>query len=243
MQNPKLVSAVVLAGGDENEPLAKHFGTTSKALIPIKGKPLVSYVLKALKESKSVKQIIYVGLEDTQLKKLFDLSLDPGKQFIESLTRGVKAALNHDPENVLVISADLLWLSAEDIDSFISYCKDAAIFYPIIPKAAVEREFPQQKRTYAKLKEGEFTGGSLMLIKANAVAKLLPFAQKAYKARKNLLALARLIGFEITIRFLTQTLSINRLESHISKRLGEPVKAVFIERAGIAMDVDELTHL
>ncbi len=244
MNNSRFVTAVVLAGGDENEPLAKHFGTTSKALIPIKGRPLVSYVLEALKESKNVKNIIYVGTQDTQFSSLFDLVLGAGKRFTETLSRGVEAALDYTPkQDILVISSDLLWLTSEDIDHFITLCKDAAIFYPVIPRSAVEKEFPEQKRTYAKLKEGEFTGGSLMLVEASAAKRLIPFAERAYQARKNLFALARLIGFDITIRFLTRTLSVARLEGHISKKLGEPIKAVFIERAGIAMDVDELTHL
>ena len=241
---PNTVTAVVLAGGDENEPLAKHFDVASKALIPINGKLLVSYVLEALKASKSVKEIIYVGKKGNQLNEFFDFSLDSGKQFTDSLTKGIEVALNTAPkQDILVVSADLLWLSAEDVDTFISKCTGASIYYPVIPRDVVEKTFPEQKRTYAKLKEGEFTGGSLMLIKTSAVAKLLPFAEKTYKARKNLLALAKLIGFDIIIRFLTRTLTIARLEKHIGKRLGEPVKAVWVARAGIAMDVDELTHL
>ncbi len=240
---PSSVTAVVLAGSDENEPLARHFGVPSKALIPIEGKPLVGYVLEALRASQSIKEIIYVGTEDNQLSELFDFSLGSGK-FIDNLNKGIELALNTAPkQDILVVSADLLWLSAEDIDTFISKCTDATVYYPVIPRNVVEKEFPEQKRTYAKLKEGEFTGGSMMLIKASAVAKLLPFAEKTYQARKNLLALARLIGFDITLRFLTKTLTITRLEKHIGKRLGEPVKAVFVARAGIAMDVDELTHL
>ena len=241
---PSSVTAVVLAGSDENEPLAKHFNVSSKALIPIEGKPLVSYVLEALKTSQNVKEIIYVGKESDQLSELFDFSVSSVQQFTDNLARGIEVALNNAPkQDILIVSADLLWLSAEDVDIFISKCIGASVYYPVISRSVVEQTFPEQKRTYAKLKEGEFTGGSLMLIKTSAVTKLLSFAENAYKSRKNLLALARLIGFDITIRFLTRTLTIARLEKHIGKRLGESVKAVLLEQAGIAMDVDELTHL
>lgn len=238
------ITAVVLAGRDKDEPLAKHFGVASKALLPIAGKPLVNYVLEALKNSAKVKQIVYVGEKSSELTEKLDVTLPASNNFSTNLGKGLKAALDLAPQqDILMISADLRWLTAEAIDKFIANCTDAAVFYPIIPRNIVEQEFPEQKRTYASLREGEFTGGSLMLIKNSAVDNLLPFAEKAYQARKNLFALARLIGFDITIRFVTRTLSLARLEKHISSKLGETARAILVEQAELAMDIDELSHI
>ena len=147
------------------------------------------------------------------------------------------------PERILVISADLLWLTKEAVDTFIRDAPAAALVYPIIAREVAEREFPAQKRTYAKLKEGTFTGGNALLLEPRTIPTLLPFVNRAYEGRKNPLSLARLFGFGFVFKLLTGRLRIETLERRAGYLLGMRVRAFQCQDASLGADVDEIAHL
>ena len=72
--------AVVLGGSDRADPLAREAGVTAKALVPLSGKPMASYVLAALRGSASVSEYIYVGKTTPDLDTLVTQTLDPGEK-------------------------------------------------------------------------------------------------------------------------------------------------------------------
>ena len=234
--------AVVLGGSNPNDAFAQE-GITTKALYPVGGKPLASYVLAALNASASVSQYIYVGDSTPELRALTSQTLTSGATLASSLQIGLDAALKMQPERILVISADLLWLTEEAVDTFITDAPDAALVYPIIAREVAERQFPGQKRTYAKLKEGTFTGGNALLLEPHIIPTLLPFVNRAYEKRKNPLSLVRLLGLGFVLKLLTGRLRIGRLERRVSDLLGMRVRAYLCQDASLGADVDEPAHL
>lgn len=233
------VTAVVLGGGGEDA-LSRAAGVSAKALVPFGGKPLACYVLEALRATPAVGDVLYVGAPPPAADVAV---LEPGATFLESFQRGVRAALEGRPGRILVLSADLPWLSPAAIEAFLALSPDAALVYPVITEAAAKAQFPTQRRTFVKLKEGRFTGGNLMLLEPAVVPALVPFIGRAYAGRKNPLLLAQLFGVDFIVRLLLGRLGLTAIEARAERILGHKVRAVVTEHASIGADVDKPEHL
>lgn len=243
-----IMHAIVLAGYDAKEPLSQHFQVEAKALVPLAGKPMVAYVLETLRSSHAISQIIYVGLLHPQLEGLYDVQLEPSPHILENLKNGITQAQQKTASAMFIISADLAWLDAVAVDAFIEKSQecDAALLYAVIAAEQVRQQFPEQKhRQFARVQaEGssskEFTGGSVLYLRPEAISPLLTFAERAYRARKNLLALARILGFQLTMQFLSRNLKIVDVERRVSTLLTVDARALPIQHANLAIDVDTL---
>jgi len=117
------------------------------------------------------------------------------------------------------------------------------LVYPIIKKESSLNQFPSLKRTYAKFKEGSFTGGNAVLMKPEVSNKLLTFADKAYRARKSPLKLAFLLGFDVFVALILGRSSLSKLEARVSKLLNAKVKTYLCQDASLGADIDKLEHL
>lgn len=239
------VTAVVLGGGG-GDALSRAAGVPAKALVPFHGRPLASYVLGAVQGSSRVGQVVYVGEATPEITSQADRVLPAKDTFLGSFSAGVEAALTLAPDSpVLVLSADLPWLTGVALDDFVSTAEasGAALTYPIIRREVALAQFPGQARTFVKLKDGHFTGGNVMLLAAEAVPVLLPFIERAYQGRKNPLALARLFGLDFIIRLALGRLEVAAVEARAAHILGVRVKALPTPHAGIGADVDKPEHL
>lgn len=241
------LAAVVLAGGKADR-LTTQSNAATKASVRFGGRPLIAYVLAALLASSRVERIVCVGTT-----KLPDMNpagaverlthIGGGDRLVDSLALGLGAVACFEPSRVLVVSADLPWLTGASIDGFVAEAPPAALAYPVVARAAMEREFPAQQRTYAHLREGAFTGGNMILIDPDVVPKLLPLVDRAYRARKNPLALASLVGWDVALRLVFRRLAIPVAERRVSRLLGASARAVVTDDASIAADIDRLEHL
>lgn len=238
------VVAVVLAGGDPQDALARQAGVAVKALVPFAGKPLVCHVLQALQESGSVAALVYVGASPPSATEIA-LAVPAGETLAQSMAIGLETAqgLVAPGQRVLVVTADLPWLSPEAVDHFVRGSPLAGLVYPIISRKTAEAQFPGQARTYVKLREGQFTGGNIVLLEPQIIPKLLPFVDSVYRARKNPVLLASLLGVRTVFRLLTGRLSLAELEAHVSKLLDDEVRAFPTPYACLGADVDKPAHL
>lgn len=238
------VVAVVLAGGRDDE-LSRREGVAVKALAPIGDKPMAAFVLEALRGCPQVKRCIYVGQRTPLLDALSWVQCDPADTFAKSLRIGLDVACKETSadQRILALGADIPWLTAQAVDDLLRRAPDASLVYPVVSREAAEVQFPTQKRTYAKLNDGVFTGGNVLLLTPRVVPKLLPLLERAYRVRKSPLALARIVGPGIMIRFLIKNLSLAALERRASQLLGAPARVLVSEHAAIGADVDSVEHL
>ncbi|HEX7022534.1 MAG TPA: nucleotidyltransferase family protein [Trueperaceae bacterium] len=240
------VTAVVLGGGDAGDPLAQAAGVAAKALVPYQGKPLAHYVLEALAVSGVVDDCVYVGpppaLENTA-GTLACRVVPAGHSLAASLAIGLEASLARGPARLLVVTADLPWLSGEAVAHFVRQAPTTALVYPIVSRRSALAQFPGQRRTFVRLREGSFTGGNLLLIEPDVVHALLPLLERAYRARKNPLALASLLGPRILAGFLTGRLGVPVLEARVSRLLGAGARAFETPHACLGADADKTEHL
>ncbi len=233
-----------MLGGGGRDALAQAAGVTAKALLPFEGRPLVAYVLEALSSCPEVGRIVYVGDADPAVAAYTEQRVPSGKTFVESFSVGVEAALGLGPTHpVLVTTADLPWLRSDALSDFLTGASGADLAYPIVRKETAQAQFPRQRRTFVRLREGHFTGGNMMLLSPRMVPVLLPFIERAYSGRKNPLALARLFGSDFILRLLVGRLGLREIEARAERVLGLPVRALETPFASIGADVDDPKHL
>lgn len=245
------VVAVVLAGGDPGDRLASEAGVAAKALLPLGDRPLGAYVLQALRDSGVVGEIVYVGPTDVRLAGLYDVELPGGARLVDSLALGLGAALaTPGPEDVLLLGADIPWVTGEAVARFVTAAQaattdrgPAALVYPVVTEADARAQFPHQRRTYARLRDGRYTGGNLVLLRRSLVPALLPQIDRVFRARKNPCALAGIVGLDVLAALALGYADIPRLERRVGELLGAPVRALVTHDAALAADVDSPAHL
>ncbi|MBI0446608.1 NTP transferase domain-containing protein [Deinococcus sp. DB0503] len=240
-------SAVVLGGGDPGDPFAAAHGVSVKALIPVGGVPMALHVLRALRASGRVGRVAYVGPTTPDMDPLIDARITDHGTLLSNLEAGVEAlrAAGLSPsERVLVVTADIPLVTPAQLAQVLDAAPPAAaLVYPVVRRSDCERAFPNVKRTYARLREGTFTGGNVFLLDPSLIGQFLPRLRAVLAARKAPLKLAALIGPGILLRLLTRRLTVRELEQRVSALLGVPARALITGHAAIGTDVDKEADL
>lgn len=223
----------MLAGGKAEDPLAKRFAVPAKTLVPYRGRPLVEYTLEPLAQAGL--GLIYVGPQ-VRLSPQPRVCLPDQGGMLENLEAALPAAQG---EKVLVSTGDMPFLTAPAVQYVLEHAPSAGLVYCAVPKEAIEGRFPNMRRTYARLREGSFTGGNLILLDKALFATAHPLAKKAVALRKNPLALAQMIGLGTVVKFIWGSLTIGDLEQRVSRILGLPARALIVPYAEIGVDLDK----
>ena len=238
------VVAVVLAGGDRDDRLARTVGAESKALVPLRDVPMGAYVATALRSSGVVDDVVWVGPTDGMVRRLVDAALPAGDRLVDSLTLGLGAAMGRDPSaRYLIVTADVPWWDAEGVRTFVRDAPVADLVYPVVAEATALARFPGQKRTFVRLADGRFTGGNAVLLTPRAVPALLPFVDLAYEARKRPFALARRVGWGTLVALALGRARLAGIEARVRALLELDARVFVSEDAAIAADVDHPEHL
>lgn len=236
-------SAVVLGGGDPGDAFAAANGARVKALIPIQGVPMGLYVLRALQESGVIRQVAYVGPTTPEMDGLIQCRVTDRGSLLSNLEAGVLALHPQPGERVLVVTADIPLLSAQELREVLEAAPNASLVYPVVRREDCEAAYPGVKRTYARLQDGTFTGGNLFLLDPALIGRFLPRLREVLGARKQPLKLASLIGLDTLFKLLFGRLTVSELESKVSQLLGVPARALMTHHAAIGTDVDKESDL
>lgn len=233
-----LVEAVVLAGGKSTDPLALKFGVAAKSLVPYRGRPQVEYVLEALAQVGL--PVVYVGPSASLWPRPSLMLPDQG-----SMLANLKLALERvQSERVLVCTADIPFLTPQAVGYVLEHAPGQAdLVYTVVARPTIEARFPRMRRTYARLSDGEFTGGNLVLLNRSNFGKALPLAQQAFDLRKKPLALASRIGWGTLLSVLLGRATIAQLEARISQLLQLKARALVVPYAEVGVDLDEEADL
>lgn len=227
------VEAIVLAGGRPDDPLARRFAVPGKCFVPFRGRPLVEHVLEPLAASGLT--TVVVG-PDHPLRPAPRLRLPDQGGMLENLEAALEVARS---DKVLVATGDMPFLSAEAIRYVLGQAPKAGLVYCVVRKEEIERSFPGMRRTYARLREGSFTGGNVILLDKALFTSALGLARKVVAQRKNPLALAQMIGWGVLLKLLLGRLTIPELEARVSRILGMPARALVVPFAGVGVDIDK----
>jgi CTP:molybdopterin cytidylyltransferase MocA len=240
--------AVILAGGRTKGSLAEASGQPHRALLRAGGKTLLEHAIAALADSHHVRQTVVVApAECRDLVERAGAAFDwlpAGDTMLENLIAGA-TALGDSPDLVVAFAGDSPLVTGEMVDHVVETAleKGDALCYPIVERSVCERAYPGVRRTYAKLSEGQFTGGNVMVVSRRLLLANRETVENAYAARKSPLRLAGMLGWSLILRLPLGLVPIAEAERRAARILGFPVSAWITEEAGLAVDVDKLDDL
>ena len=240
--------AIVLAGGIDDQFALRH-GYKNKAFLPINDLPMISYVVDALSKCSHIQKIVVVG----PLEELTRLSWDENVLLLPECGDAIDNVLTATAElpqdsKILVCTSDIPMITVEALNALFEAveARDADIYYPIIERENCEDRFPGVKRTYAKLKDGSYTGGNVFIFKPATMLHLAPLFKKLVADRKNPVKMALafgLPGVSFVARLALGKLTVAELEHGISKLLDIKGVAIFCSYPEVGTDVDKESDL
>lgn len=245
-----MVDVVLPAGGRITGEFARVSGQEIKALIVVSNKTALRRAIEALRATGRVGKIVVVGPEETQSEARnagADAALPEGVSGPENFFRGLDwLEQNFTPspgsanENrVLIAATDLPFLSAASLIRFLDACPaSAAIAVPVISQAAMEAHFPALPGAYVPLREGPVTTGCVFLVAPNVLRRNQAHIEAIFEARKNQIAMARLLGLGFILRYVLRRLSIKDIEIQCRRILDCSGAAILDSAPELAFDMD-----
>lgn len=241
------IDAIILAGSTNDGRLRSCSSQNYEALVEIACRPMVSYVMDTLRESRYIGRIVIVGPRD-ELVRLFAgmdrvLVAPGGKTPVESLVNAFEVL--KPSGRVLVATSDIPLLTGKSVADFIKKCSrhEADFCYPVIPREVNDRFFPGVKRTYVKFKDGVVTGGNLFMINPRVVPDCVQKAELFVECRKSPVKLAKLVGWRFLLKYLTGTLTLKDAEAKVSQIFGIRGMVVISPFPEVGIDVDKPSDL
>jgi GTP:adenosylcobinamide-phosphate guanylyltransferase len=244
------INAMVTAGGipQPGEHLYEFSQGESKALIDIDGKPMVQWVLDALSGSKSIDNVVLVGLDPSSgvtCKKTLLFLPNQGGMLTNIRAAAEKVAeLSPKAKQVLIVSSDIPAITPAMVDWVVENLQpEDDLLYTVISREVMEARFPNSMRSYTKLKDIELCGGDLNAASMHAILSENGIWEKLADARKNALKQASLVGFDLLLLVLLRRLDLEAAARRASRNLGLHGHALPTPYAEIGMDVDKAHHL
>jgi molybdopterin-guanine dinucleotide biosynthesis protein A len=235
--------AVVIAGGRISGEFAQIAGTTIKALAPVAGRPVIAYLLEALRQLPQIETICVVGPQEIKAALgPSDLWVAETGQATENFRVG--AAKLGTPERLLFSASDLPMVTAESLADFLSRApEDADICLPLMKKESYLAMYPDGRDAFVRLKEGEMTAGSQFLLRTEPVLRSLPLIERLFSNRKSQIGMAMAIGPVVVAKFLAGRLRVNDVEGKLSALSSCRCRAALDCRPELAFDIDDLASL
>jgi len=233
-----MIDVVVLAGGSAEAGAGS--AVPNKGFLEVGGRPLVAHVVGALQRARGIGRIAVVGPPEP-LQRLFPSGIaiipDAGT-IMDNVVRTVQALRPTGP--MLVAASDIPLLTAEAVEEFLAACsrQPADFHYAVVPKDAMDRQFPAAEKTYVTLSDGTFCGGSLMQFNPAVIDRVRPFVERMILARKKPWLMAQLFGWATVMRMIAHQLSIAELVARATEVTGISAQPVILARPELALDVD-----
>lgn len=241
---------MLTAGGipKPDDPLYEFTSGQSKALLDVAGKPMAQWVLDALGASKSVDNVVVVGLDESSgltCKKPLHFIPNQGAMLNNIIGAARKIAeINPAADNVLIASSDIPTITPEIVDWVVAQQQagDDMVFN-VVERSKMETRFPDSRRTFTKLKGMEVCGGDLNISTMDTILAEDSIWPQIAAARKNPLKQASLIGFDTLLVVLLRLADLEGAAKRASKNLGINIRAILSPHPELAMDVDKVHHL
>src|SRR2546428_13959347 len=86
----------------------------------------------------------------------------------------------------LVAASDIPLLTGAVVEEFLAVCArtPADFYYAVVPKDAMDRQFPTAQKTYVTMTDGTFCGGSLIGVYPAAVRRGAPLVGRRLPPRQ-----------------------------------------------------------
>jgi len=241
------VNCILLAGGrpargEALYPLARG---APKALLQVAGRPMIGWVLDALRAARSVDRILVVGLDAGEAAALQELADGGGVDFlrghgslVDNLYAGI-AALS-DTRPVLYCGSDIPLIRAAAVDRFVAggWQEGIDIAAGLVSRAALQTRYPGVEDLWLRLREGEFIAADLAVFDPAAAPAARRHLEVLAPQRKSALRQARYVGVGLLLRYLLRRLTVPQFEDHLHRRFGLRARIQLATDPEVGLDVD-----
>ena len=248
------MNVVVLAGNKKNRSGSVDStnqkditaSVENKALLQIKGKYMIEYIIDTLRRSSMIEKIAVVGPKE-QLAPIIGDRVDYIVEGTDSIVTNGVLAMEHfkDDKQVLITTSDIPMLTVEALEDFVnkSLAMNADLCYSVVDKRVNDAKYPEVKRTYARLWEGQFTGGNIFLFNPAAIDQCKAFVEKMLEYRKSPAKMAMVLGLGFLLRMALGVLTISAVQKKCEKLLGIKGAVVISEYPEVGNDVDKVSDI
>jgi GTP:adenosylcobinamide-phosphate guanylyltransferase len=237
-------TCIVLAGQRPGpDMLAQHFALERKALVPVRGEPMICHVVRTLHMSPHIGKIVILSQDVEYLRSAVDAA--GGAILVESqnsISLSIKAQTEilGFSSPLLVTTADHPLLTVEMIDEFVRHA-DGDVAVAMVERQTMLRQFPDAQRTWLRFSDGAWSGANLFALKAQKSSFALELWADAEQDRKKAWRLFLHFGLLLAIRALTRTIGLHQAMEKAGKRLGLDAQLVPMSDPVAAIDVDKLS--
>jgi CTP:molybdopterin cytidylyltransferase MocA len=252
-----MTTALVLAGQRAaSDAFAGIWGAHHRALVPVNGVPMLSRVLRTLRDSSPVDHVWVSIDEPSVLDTLEDVRdqvargevslhtslASPSRSVLDALQRLAK----QDPaEPVLVTTADHPLLTPEMVEHFYrsGVSEEADVAVGMVAASRVRERFPDTTRTYLPLRSESWSGANLFAFLTPEGQRAAAFWTRAEQLRKRPWRLASTFGLGSLLLFALRRLDVDAAFERVSRAVGVRVRPVEMPFAEAAVDVDRPSDL
>lgn len=239
----KEIDALILAGSrGKHDPVAALGGVEHKALTPIAGRPMLTFVLDAVRGVPEVTWIT-ICMDDAVDRSLianwapFAL-IEPANSPAASVVAALKSIQGDRP--VLITTADHPLLTPQIIRHFLEHApQDADLCVGLAEAETVQAAFPEGRRTFYRLAGRGYSGCNLFLARRPGAIRVAEYWRRVEGHRKKPLRLVREIGIGALIRYALGLLSLDGAFRHVSKLTAAKISPVILPFAEAATDVNK----
>lgn len=265
MMATKTYPVLVLCGSDPKrrellkvlDPEEKY---PSKVLLPLLGKRVIDWQLEALLASSYVGEIYLLGLtqSDYPIKDpIHHIPINTTSTILEKITAGSKIISKNYPdlEHIIISTGDAPAITTKSIDLFFRELiqhNDADVLLTGVPEDITLEKFPDHGRVVGKFKDQDIYPGEMFALRNNILPVLeneinqLTSRRRQFNRRSDtsklgpiLRYLARKPGLWLMIiKYLRGVLTVDELETILSKVFNLNIKTAIIPDPGFGMDMD-----
>lgn len=234
---------ILLAGSRPGrDDFAAQFGTDMKALIAIRGEPMVRRPLRALLGSQYVGGVSVLSQAPERMGAVIPPS--PRVNFAPSQGTIAETLLRlcDDPATqwpLLVTTADHALLDPLIIDEFCGGAGASGIAIGVVERETLLRRFPQAERTWLRFGGGAYTGANLFHLKSPAVRPAIELWRSVEQDRKKAMRIVALLGPVTLLLVALRWISLDGVLAKLGRKLGFPVRAVRLSNPLAGIDVDK----
>lgn len=240
-------TCIVLAGQRPGpDMLAQHFALERKALVLVRGEPMICHVVRTLHLSPHIGKIVILSQDVEHLRSAVDAA--GGAILVES-QNSISLSIKAQAETLgfssplLVTTADHPLLTVEMIDEFVRNAGgDLAV--AMVERQTMLKQFPDAQRTWLRFSDGAWSGANLFALMTQKSLFALDLWADAEQDRKKAWRLFLHFGLRLAMRALTRTIGLHQAIERAGKRLGLDARLVPMSDPVAAIDVDKLSdHL
>lgn len=241
-------TALVMAGErpGSRDPLAEDFDASTKALVPICGRPMIQWVVEALLAAPSVGRIVVMAQDPAPVMAALDLPAGEGRVTARVSSSGIAGSIADfatTPESrgpLFVVTADQPLLTPAIVESFLAGSGDADLAIGVVGRETMMTQYPETRRTWLRFRDEAYSGANLFAMHGERCLPALRLWSRAEADRKHAFRLFWHFGPRLAIRAITRTISFDAALDRAARKLGMTARPVRLQQAEAAIDVDKL---